>query len=575
MKFKITNKIWFIIAAVLIVSALYPFINVSSPNIMQRESAGMLLSDFIKLNPIGVVLDGDIINIFSSYYNHYTIFTGFVEWPPLQIMMLGFLYLIFGLSNFVPYLFSMLFLIALCLVFIEFFKHYTDNKSIIYGSLILLLINPFVLFSILSTNIDFGQMFFVLIIYYFFVKYLFSKEPKYLYLTSLLFGIGCLYKFETLMIAVPLALTYLIVEKNNYHNLIKWDFIKKIILCTFIFILILSPYLLSQSFLMTKNLSPLFERTLGYATGEKTASHKIDMDWPILTPEDYEFTYEKDDPVRKAIAYRMGMPKLNRFIVTIASLSYQFLLAPFFLAFIYLMFKNKKHNRFRKNINISMIITIIFSIILYTLVHVLPRYLLIIMPFFIFMSVYGLFKISGKYFKLILVILIILSIIQTSMFFCKIEQGRHSTSFQHDFNEASKFVLSDMSLNKINESTIVLPWAKSFAHEFIKYDVERKVYLEYLPTNESELKDLLNNSFTINERLSDKSPEYLSLIEKPDVNYVLILETFEVSKNPKAPVEFNRKQFMDKRTNFELIKTISSTNKEDNSKIYIYRRVIS
>ncbi|MBS3176621.1 glycosyltransferase family 39 protein [Candidatus Woesearchaeota archaeon] len=503
-------------------------VNFSIPNTVQRKAAGILLVDFydhfFELHSFK-----DLVTLFSSYYNHYLAFTGFVEWPPLQIFLLSIFYTFFGIQDSSPILFSLFLTAANLFLFVLLMKRDGSQKFVIVGTLILLMSHAYFIITSAEPYFEQGVIFFLLLCFLFLSKFLQYHSWKYLYFLAISLGFGLLYKLDVILIFIPLVVVFLFFFKEKLTFFSQARNYRHIFFCIVIILGIFSVYLGSQYVLGQYHLSPLWDRSFGLLDKGEA---KISQPSLFLTVYEYEFQHDLSIAQKEIILDRIHFSNLQRFVIVLLSLFFQWFLFPFFL------------------------------------------YLFPAAPFVIFLAIRSLKDMQLKFRYGIMIILIFMSVTQATFFINDINTGNHIISVQHDFDTTSQFIVTFLNVHNLTGS-IITTKSHEMAYAFIKKDAERRVFMHYLPDLEEDFQSLLNT------QCRNMSISYLekrgvsslgSELEKPPCMFIVIHEQFE--ENPILVdgkiYSYNATSIVQERTDYALVNIIPSTHLH--SRTFIYQK---
>ena len=551
---------------ILFMVVLTTHVNFSIPNTVQRKAAGILLVDFydhfFELHSFK-----DLVTLFSSYYNHYLAFTGFVEWPPLQIFLLSIFYTFFGIQDSSPILFSLFLTAANLFLFVLLMKRDGSQKFVIVGTLILLMSHAYFIITSAEPYFEQGVIFFLLLCFLFLSKFLQYHSWKYLYFLAISLGFGLLYKLDVILIFIPLVVVFLFFFKEKLTFFSQARNYRHIFFCIVIILGIFSVYLGSQYVLGQYHLSPLWDRSFGLLDKGEA---KISQPSLFLTVYEYEFQHDLSIAQKEIILDRIHFSNLQRFVIVLLSLFFQWFLFPFFLFKVFQILRSRKITPFE----LYALSFVGIAILFYTFVHVLPRYLFPAAPFVIFLAIRSLKDMQLKFRYGIMIILIFMSVTQATFFINDINTGNHIISVQHDFDTTSQFIVTFLNVHNLTGS-IITTKSHEMAYAFIKKDAERRVFMHYLPDLEEDFQSLLNT------QCRNMSISYLekrgvsslgSELEKPPCMFIVIHEQFE--ENPILVdgkiYSYNATSIVQERTDYALVNIIPSTHLH--SRTFIYQK---
>lgn len=543
---KLDRKLLILLVIYAIISiTVFSSMDVTISNSYQRALAAAYIADFIK-NPTSLT---EAKEHFVKGYEHYKIFSGIADWPPLQVMLLTFSFLIFGFNK-ISFMIAPLIVTLLTLTYIYklTFITYKDKKIALLATAITA-VSTFFFYEAATPMLENGLTLFTIMAIYHFTEYIDTKERKQFYCTAAAFALGFLYKTQMILIIPALLIIFLLKKPLK----IKKD-CKMLAYSALIVLVILSPLIVREVILTKQGLSTFAERSVGripYIYEQTTLPG-------YLTAEDFEFENELPEYKINLITNRYNMSYLQKFVATITSLFYNWIALPFVLIGI---LKRKKQTEYATTEKLILLFTAT-TILFFTLHGLIPRH---IIPTFVLLTPFaakGIFSLPKKAITTVSVIVLLIVALQTTQFFTKIYNNEHIQSMQHDYESAAEYVLE----NTEGEVTIITTRLYQMAYNIMKHDKERRVYVELLPEKQEQLQEMLSGRFGVPEQIKGKSVEYNAV--RPRTAYVIVHQYLETGPL-KEIADYNAIEFLENHPGTELEITIAS--KYPNSTTWIYR----
>ncbi len=529
---------------------IFSWMDITISNSYQRALAGAYIADFIK-NPTNLA---GAKEHFVKGYEHYKIFSGIADWPPLQVILLTLSFLIFGFNK-ISLMITPLIITLLTLVYIYklTFITYKDKKIALLATAITA-VSTFFFYESAAPMLENGLALFTAMAIYHFTKYIDTKETKQFYYVAAAFALGFLYKTQMILI-IPALLIIFVLKKPLK---IKKD-CKMLAYSALIILIILSPLIIREIILTKQGLSTFAERSVGRIQYmyEQTKLPGY------LTAKDFEFENELPEYKKNLIGNRYNLTYLQKFIVTITSLFYNWIIIPFIIIGIL------KRKNFAKPVgyNTTEKLILLFAatnIIFFTLHGLIPRY---VIPAFILLTPFaakGIFSLPKKAIMTASMIVLLIIAIQTTLFFTEIYNNEHIQSMQHDYESATEYVLENTQGNV----TIITTRLYQMAYNVMKHDKERRAYIELIPEKKEELERMLQGKFQKPALLEELQAKVEFETARPKVQYVVIHEKLETGPL-KGLADYNLLEFMNNYENSTLVKTIDSPF--PNSRTWIYQ----
>lgn len=556
------------VAAFILIYAIFVIINKVNvpPPVGFDEAARALGAIFIKesmhewLSDPFLSISGakNLYINFIDFGVHYPrVNTGLFVWPPLQVILVSLIYLLFGVSGFTTISLTVVESMILLFFAYKFVQLSYGDKNISYIAMFFLAFYPLIFDQSGSLMLEIGLAMFTVITFYYFSLYLKENSVKYLYYTALVFGLGFMYKYQFILILPAILLTFLwerrsiVVKKSAFTK----ENAKKVILVVCIIILVLSPWIIGQSYLYSRNseLNPaLKERTMLLLPDEKKDLHGF---W---TMNDY-YTYSNDLPAEKRILImnKYNLSILQNLVAVFSSAFFQLFLLPFFIIGILFKFKIRKMG-IEEKLALIFVVTVLSFFIMHGLC---PRYVIPTIPFISMFASKGLInsleKVEPKlkYPQLkycVIALLFVLCIAQTSQFMTIVDCN--VPPFEYDKTAIYIIDYTDESSTIITSSK--LP-TQQFS--FAVLDRERKIYIIEHPEEKVTLEKMLNGTYYDPNREKDN-------IHPPPIKYIVIYE----GTNTDWGRKFDISDFVEHRPDFVLVKEIEG--KVPHRRVLIYER---
>ncbi|RMD57847.1 phospholipid carrier-dependent glycosyltransferase [Candidatus Woesearchaeota archaeon] len=540
----------FLAAYAIICILLFSSINTYISNGYQRAGAAVYLSDFLKEDLWNIRSLSNLQGKMLEGHAHYKIFTGLSAWPPLQLMILTATYLIAGPSHSTTLLVSLAISLLTLLALYRFTKKaYNENIALI--ATIFTALSTYFFYESSAPLLENGLALFTILCLDAFCDYLENGNPKNFYKSATWFALGLLYKIQ--MIFLTPVLLILLIAKGDWKGfLTKRSNYKMILLSALIAIAILSPLIARESILATQGLSSFSERTIErtkYIT--RTPAHLKGF----VTAYDFEFENELPRYKIELIKHRYELTKLQKLVVTLTALFYNWILIPLIIVALYSIIKAKRIS----SRELGMVLFIVFSAAFFTLHGLLPRY---IIPSSIFLCIFaakGAMRLPKKAITPAIAITLLVLTAQTGFFINKISKGDHIQSMQHDYESTAETILSQAK----GDFTIITTRLYETAFFFISKDKQKRAYLELAPEKKAEFEKMLKTGYA--EPIVGKHLPYPK--DRPPVKYVIVHENLETGPI-KGNSDYNLKDTLDKADWAKLAHTINS--RWPNSKTWIY-----
>lgn len=530
----------------------------SISNSYQRALAAAFLSDTFLQDPFNL---SGVMSIFEKGQYQYNIFSGFSDWPPLQMLLLALSFFLFGVNKFSFILPSLLIsLAALYYVYklaLSIFEEELDLKQKNFAAIICTALAGFgTLFFYEATApfLENGVLLFSAASFYYFYLFLKHSKNKYLYLTALFFGLGLLYKEQMILSAIPLLAIFFLrgKPKTFFSKSINY---KALLLSIALVILIISPLIVRELFLAQYGVSRFASRN----AERLTFIYEPDINQKgFLTANDLEFSNNVSESKMQLILNRYHISYLQKFVVFATSTFYNWILLPFIILGLY------RRKPFRLSSystgELTILLFFITNLAFFSFHGLIPRYTI---PTIALLSVFatkGLFKIK-KFLVPALLILLAIMALQNAMFFSKIYNGEHIQSMQHDYEGAAAHILSEPA----GEFTVITTRVYQMSYQFLLQDTNRRAYVEFAPQESEKLREMIKGNFGRPEYLPSESQiSYNST--RPPLKYVVVHQGLETGPL-KGASDYDLHSVMKEYNSTKI--TIPS--KYPNAETYIYK----
>lgn len=503
---------------VLILGSISPYYTSDGP---ERTMAAIFVDDVIK-----DIFQGDISSFadieasFIDFYSHYTMFAGVGAWPPLHLMITSLLFLVLGTSKLVTLLPQYAFLTGLLWFVYLTIKENSDSK-IHWWALAIIMLHPTIMIWSGMRMLGIGSAFFIWGCIFYALRFIRKNEKRSIYALALLFSLGMLYKFETVLILPPLAFLFLINYRLKTLYLLLKKYWKHAAISIAIFLIIMSPVLIGQAILKTKGISTLSGRvTKHFFLFSETEDAS---GWLSLTDyfRGYSETEHKDLYFLQFHSFNAPLIKVFYFILTVVF--FQWVLIPFFIAGN--IQSLKRQNRF-----LIFLLGLIGFYILFYLFWVRgaqDRYFIPIIPAIAIVSVQGLHNYLKKksHIRIATTGIVIILLIQLVIFIVPVYSRMISNT--GPVYEITRYILDDQE----GEFTVMVTHnaLKAQALSFLKTDTDRRVYLVAPPVGEEQVNKQLSGEDVDPQFLSERDNAARFDFVRPGLKYVVIYEDNEAN----------------------------------------------
>lgn len=530
----------------------------SISNSYQRALAAAFISETFLQDPFN--LPG-VMSIFEKGQYQYNIFSGFSDWPPLQMLLLALSFFLFGVNKFSFILPSLLIsLAALYYVYklsISIFEEEPVFKQKNLAAIISIALAGFgTLFFYEATApfLENGVLLFSAASFYYFYLFLKQSKNKYLYLTALFFGLGLLYKEQMILSAIPLfAIFFLRGKPKTFFS--KSTNYKALLLSIALVILIISPLIARELFLAQYGVSRFASRN----AERLTFIYEPDINQKgFLTANDLEFSNSVSESKMQLILNRYHISYLQKFVVFATSTFYNWILLPFIILGLY------RRKPFRLSSystgELTILLFFITNLAFFSFHGLIPRYTIPTIALLSIFATKGLFKMK-KFLVPALLILLAIMAFQNAMFFSKIYNGEHIQSMQHDYRGTASHILNETT----EEVTVITTRVYQMSYQFLLQDTNRKAYIEFASQESDKLREMIKGNFGRPEYLPSESQiSYNST--RPPVKYVVVHQGLETGPL-KGVSDYDLNEFMKE---YNTTKTTISS-KYPNAETYIYK----
>ncbi len=534
--------LFFAVYAVLCLT-IFSTMNITISNSYQRALAADATKDFIfhpSLSP------SEAKDYFINQHDHYKIFSGIADWPPLQLMLLTLSFIVLG-TNYFAWMITPLLLSLLALYYLfKITKHITKNEQLSYIAIAFASISTLFFYEAATPMLENGVAAFSLMCIYHMARYLETNKNSQLYHVALAFGLGFLLKTQMVFILPALAIMLFWKKKKEFN---KTAIYKTIGVCFLIILAVNLPLIAREAVLMKEGLSTFLPRSVGrieYITNEAK-----DLSG-YLVAQDFEFESKLSEQNKQLIMNRYDLNYAQKFVIVLTSLFWNCILLPFI---IYGLWKRKL-----STIEWLLLLFVATNIILFSLHGLIPRYMipsfLALLPF----AALGIGKLPKKAILPTSAIVLFVILAQTLFLFNGIYNGQHIQSMQHDYDEAARYVLD----NRQGEFTVVTTRLYQMAYHVRQHDMAQRAYVELVPEDKATFEQMLAGNFSTPKMAQDMGVAYD--VVRPPVQYVIIHEGLETG--PLAgSADYNVKELMNAYGTLET--TIPS--RFPNSQTFVYR----
>ena len=156
-------------------------------------------------------------------------------YPPLYHVILSFTYRLFGISSFTGDLTTLFFSLGTVSLIFIFSKKILKNSKIGIVSVLIFLFSPMILYLSIKTLTDIPMLFLSFLSIYFYLLSLKTNRTRYFVISSFIFSLSFLTKWNTILL-LPIIFLYTLLEHRQS--------LKKLILSFILVIILLSPYFL-------------------------------------------------------------------------------------------------------------------------------------------------------------------------------------------------------------------------------------------------------------------------------------------------------------------------------------------
>lgn len=540
--------IGFILAYAIVCIIVFSSLDATISNSYQRAGAAAFIDHFVKedftLNP------QEAKTRFIEGQEHYKVFSGLADWPPLQLILLTLSFLLLGANQF-SFLLAPLLITLLALAYLYQFALHAYDRKAARLAVVLTAVSTFFFYQAAAPMLENGLALFTIMCLYHFTRYLQRKEPTQFYLSTAALGLGFLYKTQMVLILPVLAALFL--WKTNLKRFFARNTTPRLLLVSLgILLLTLSPLIIREAVFMKEGISTFGERTVGRVEtlyGEPASL----PGW--VTAMDFEFENELPEHKKQLIINRYHLTTPQTLVMVITSTFFNWALLPFIL--LGLFYQRKKWSMAEIGILLFFTVTLLF----FTLYGGLPRYLLptaiLLIPF----AARGISLLPKRAIVPATVIVLVVTAGQTAHFFAKIADNDHIQSMQHDYETAVEYILERTD----GRFTVITSRVYQMSYQFIRHDQKKRAYVELIPERQAELERMLSGEFSVPEGLKGTSIPYSP--ERPPVAYVVVHERLETG--PLAgTADYHIKKFLERHPTARLDATIDSPH--PNSRTWIY-----
>ncbi len=548
---NVNKQLVLVLLAFSIISiAVFSTLDIAISNSYQRAVTAGFLADFIKNNFTTDITEAK--EKFTEGQHHYKIFSGISDWTPLQVILLTTGFLVFGLNKItlmgVPLIISIL-----ALMYLYKLTLLNSNRKIALLTVIITAISTFFFYSSAAPLLENGVVLFTAACLYYFSKYLNERKPGFFYLATLAFALGFMYHIQMLFIAPALIIGFFwttpvknfFAKKQNY---------KMLAIAAVIAIVVFLPLIIRETVLIKENISQFQKRTIGRL--EYTYNPVVQQSG-FLTANDFEFEDQLPKYKRDLIVNRYQLSYLQKSFTAVSSIFYNAVLLPFILLGI-LAIRWKKV----KSSELMILLFVLTSFAFFSLNGVIPRYTVASSAMLSIFAARGLFMLPKKAIKPIIVLVLLIIAFQTTNFFVKIYHNEHIQSMQHDYDETARFLLERTT----GPFTIITTRTYQMAFHIMKYDDQKRVYVERASQSREEFEQALKGNFTV-PKLLEGNENIRYDTERPPVQYVVVHEKTETGPL-RETADYNLLEFLDNYKPARLVKIIDSEFPDSRTWVY-------
>ncbi|MBU1135684.1 MAG: glycosyltransferase family 39 protein [Nanoarchaeota archaeon] len=557
------SKILIIILACffLLFTATMRFDNLSDWDQGQHASSALFTKNLVVWwfsNP--TISFNEIKEFAIDYHSHYKFFSIFSLYPPLDMMFSALIFLILGVSVFTTNLATVFESMVLLFFVFKLSKLYFKNKVYPFLCTILVGFNA-IIFSISNQNyVDILLTAFIVSSVYFFIKFLRYEKKNDLYFFVISLALGIMSK-HAMILMIPVFFVVLLWEKKI--NLI-WKDPKIRLKALIIFLIVLMPLLIQLFVLYANGLLDSYISTWSWASSSRSKEIATGIDYILSWLPSYSIIEQ------------------GKLVGALSALFHQIYLVPFFFAGIYFGLKKKIGDKIAEKTMLLSIIFFLYFFVVRTAPTSFVRFLIYMIPFFVIISVYGIFASFEKwgskrnlkrFFWSTILIFTAFSIFQTAFFDSVWITFDPNVKISKEMYEANRTYPTTADFSKTAEflseyitepTTVITTYGHLQMFEFSRWDWNNNhyIYSMYMSAKYRFIPEAIKGNFSY--RSTKELWEEFG-IAYPKTKYIVIHE--KQLNDPSFDYDIN--YFLSKPETFILLKTIDGIETEDRTFIFM------
>lgn len=514
LSFVVKNRtlIGFIALYAIIALSINLSLDLSISNSYQRVIAAGYLSEYIKHDLWQARSLADVKSTFTQGHEHYKLFSGISDWPPLQLALLTIVFILFGVGK-AGFIIAPLAITLLALIYLYKLCRLEHNHKTALLATVLAGISTLFFYETAVPMLENGLALFTIACIYHFANYLKTRNPREFHLAAAMFALGFLYKIQMVLI-LPVLFTAFFWKIDMRGFLKNRKNYRMLALSAALVFLIFIPLIARELALAQEGISVFSSRSVG----RLKYIYEEPMRYPgFLLAQDLEFEDQLPQYKHDLILHRYDLSYLQKFVIATNSLFFNFALIPLIFLGLY-----RLNWRKLSAVHAMIILFVIINLAFFSTHGLIPRYVIPAAALLVIIAAHGISTLPKKTVTPIITLVILITLVQTSLFVIRIASGEHIQSMQHDYNAAAHYMLN----NSEGEFTVITTRAYQMAFFVMKQDTERRAYIELAPESKKQFEQMLGGNFST-PSLIEGNTQFSYSTKRPPVRYVVVHEKLE------------------------------------------------
>jgi len=187
--------------------------------------------------------------VYFFLYANLSYYPSFIRYPPLTHLLYLASYLLLGINHIAPRILQLIFCLLSAIYIYRTINLFSSKESALLGASIYLFL-PIVFFYSHTAETEIGTNLFIIMISYYFLKFIENRDNRDLLLTSFLISIGFLYKLHILLMLIICTAYFIFFTFRSKGKDFDLGMLLKVLIVTLVPII---PWMIISKFFSWRN----------------------------------------------------------------------------------------------------------------------------------------------------------------------------------------------------------------------------------------------------------------------------------------------------------------------------------